>query len=549
MIKKFSFLILLSILQVAIYAQPKFASKKPKMIVQIVVEQMRYDILQRYWERFSEKGFKRLINEGAFCKDALYDYVITESAPGYATISTGSNPSEHGIVADKWYLRITENEQYCVGDPKLENKSDVFNANKFSPRQLIGSTVGDELRISNYKKSKVISVGIKNYASILTAGYLGNAAYWMDEETGNWTSSSFYMDSMPDWVNEFNQKQFVPLYLTREWNTLYPLGSYTQSLADNNSYESGFGNSQRTFPYNLSQLSLNEGAQIVKYTPFGNTYTTDFAVAAMINEDLGKDEFTDILTIAYSTPGYVTNLFGIRSVELEDTYLRLDKEIAHLLDIIDDRYGKENVVVVLTSDRGVIDNPDFYKEIGMPTGKFNSEQAISVLESYLKAIYGRSNWVKHYAGRQIYLNQLLIDASKISLADVQLKAAQFLNQFTGVAHATTATILQTTNFTEGTMRKFQNGYSLVRSGDVLISLKPGWVEERSHKKIDITEQSSPYRYDSHVPLVFYGWKIIPKEILVPVQINDIAPTLSEFLNISYPSGASGKPIKELLSNE
>lgn len=549
MLKKIiTLLIFTSLFLPTIFSQLKFAPKQPKLVIQIIVEQMRYDIIQRYWDRFSEKGFKRLINEGAFCKDAQYDYVITESAPGYATIATGSNPSEHGIVSDKWYLRLTESEQYCVADSKLELKSGIMNANRYSPRQLIGSTIGDELRISNYKKSKVISVSINNYASVLTAGYLGNAAYWMDETTGNWTSSSYYLDSLPNWVQKFNQKQFVPLYLSREWNTLYPLSSYTQSLADNNSYETGFSNNQKTFPYNLGLLSTNGGPSILKYTPYGNVYTTDFAVSAIINEDLGNDKYTDLITISYATNGFVTNMFGIRSIELEDTYLRLDKEIAHILEIVDDRFGKENVIVVLTSDRGTIDNPDFYREIGMPSGKFNSEKAISVLESYLKAIYGRSNWVKHYSGRQIYLNQLLIDASKISLADVQLKTAQFMNQFSGIAHTTTATILQTTNFTDGTMKKFQNGYNLVRSGDVMISLKPGWVEERNHKKIEATEQSSPYRYDSHVPLVFYGWKIIPKELLEPVMINDLAPTLGNFLNISYPSGASGKPINGLIVN-
>lgn len=528
------------------FSQNKNNSSKPKLIIQVVIEQMRYDIIQRYWDRFSEKGFKKLINDGAFCKDAFYDYMITESAPGYATIATGANPSEHGIVSDEWYVRLKGGEQECVEDNKLENKSEIFNVNKYSPKHLIGSTFGDELRVSNYKNSKVISVSIKNYASILTGGYMANASYWMDEASGKWTSSSFYIDSLPDWVNKFNQKQLLNLYLSRQWHTLNPIATYKQSLADNNSYEVGFSNKQKTFPYNLQLLSESEGLKVIKYTPYGNTYTTDFAIAAMINEDLGKDEYTDFLTISYATPGYITNLFGIRSIELEDVYIRLDKDISHLLNVIDDRLGIENVIVVLTSDKGATDNPDFFKEIGMPTGKFNSEKAISLLESYLKAIYGSTNWVKHYSDKQIYLNQFMIDRAKLPLADVQLKSAQFLNQFQGVANTTTANILQTNNFTSGTMKKFQNSYNLNRSGDVLISLKPGWIEERKHKKEGEIKQSSPYRYDSHVPLVFYGWKIEKTEILEAVHMNDIAPTLSNFLNISYPSGASGKPIKGLV---
>jgi len=531
------------------HTQQKKVSEKPKLVIQIVVEQMRYDIIQRYWERFSDKGFKRLIDEGAFCENAYYDYMLTESAPGYATIATGSNPAEHGIVSDDWYTRLKDEDQNCTADPKLENSSEVFNRNKFSPNLLIGSTLGDELRVSNYKKSKVISISINNIASVLTAGHIANAAYWMDDNTANWTSSSFYMDSLPGWVNGFNEKQLVPLYLSREWKTVKPIGSYRQSLADNNSYETGFSNKQRTFPYNLSQLSLTEGAKVIKYTPYGNSYTTSFAIAAIIYEDLGSDEYTDLLTVSYATTGYITNIFGLRSVELEDIYLRLDKEIEHLLNVIDDRFGKENVLVVITSDKGASDNADFYKEIGMPTGKFDSDRAVLLLESYLKAVYGRSKWVKHYSDKQIYLNQFLIDASRLPLSDVQLKAAQFVSQFKGVAHATTATILQTTNFTESTMRKFQNSYNLVRSGDIILSLKPGWVEERRHKSMKDIKQSSPYRYDSHVPLIFYGWEIKHKEILEPVKINDIAPTLSMFLNLSYPSGATGKPINGLLVND
>ncbi len=530
-------------------SQQKKIPEKPKLVVQVVVEQMRYDLLQRYWDRFSDKGFKRLVNEGTLCKDAYYDYMVTESAPGYATIATGSNPSEHGIVSDDWYVRLRNATQFCVDDPKLDDRFTNFDENKYSPKQIIGSTLGDELRASNYKRSKVISISIKNYASVLSGGYLANAAYWMDENTADWVSSTYYMDSLPRWVRDFNKKELVPLYLSREWNTLNPIGSYQQSLADNNSYETGFSNHQRTFPYNLKLLSLTEGSKVIKYTPYGNSYAASLAVAAIIFEELGKDSYPDLLTISFATTGYVTDLFGVRSVELEDVYLRLDKEISHLLNVLDDRVGKENVIVVLTSDRGISDHPDFNKEIGVPTGEFDSQKAIFLLNSYLKAIYGRTGWVKHYSDKQIYLDQLVIDAAKLSLADVQLKAAQFMSEFNGVANATTGSVLQTNSFTEGTMRKFMNSYSLVRSGDILLNLKPGWVEKKKYFSKNSIQQSSPYRYDSHVPLIFYGWKIKHTEIQEPVHMNDIAPTLSDFLKITYPSGATGKLIKGLVDSD
>ena len=530
------------------FSQRKVAPENPKLIINIVVEQMRYDFIQRYWSKFSKGGFKRLINEGAFCKNANYSYLITESAPGYATIATGTTPSNHGIVSDYWFQRLKNKKKFCIEDKHLKSSTTNFNNNKYSPKQLIGSTLGDELRLSNYKQSKVIGVSLKNYAAILSSGHLANAAYWMDDKTGNWTSSSFYLDSLPKWVVDFNNKKFTEIYLAKQWNTILPIDSYRESLADNNAYEKGFKNSQKTFPYELLELSKNEGVGVIKHTPYGNTYTKDFALSAIVNENLGKDEYTDLITISFAASGYINQIFGIRSIELQDIYLRLDKNIEHLLTFVDEYLAKEDVLIVLTSDRGSIDNPKFSKEVGMPTGRFNSERAISVLESYLKAVYGRANWIKSYNNRQIYLNQELIDASKLNLGEVQLKAAQFINQFKGVANATTATILQTSNFSNNILFKFQNSYNLERSGDVLINLEPGWIEENNRKvSFEYYKQSSPYRYDSHVPLIWYGWKINRGEILKNVNIQDVSATIANFLNIAYPSGTTGKPIEKLVN--
>lgn len=526
-------------------AQEQKKLVKPKLVVQIIVEKMRYEILNRYWDRFSENGFKKLINKGTFCKNAYYDYMITESAPGYATISTGANPSEHGIIANKWYKRILDMHCDCVEDQSLKSTSFEFDRNRYSPKLMTGSTFGDELRLSNYKNSKVISVSMNHRAAVLTGGMLANAAYWFDNTTAKWISSSFYMDALPDWVNNFNDRGLPKFYMTKEWTTLKPISSYTGSLADNNSYETGFGDKQHVFPYNLQKVGNSRGLEIIKCTPYGNTYTTDFAIAAMIEEALGKDEYPDLLAINYSSTSCVANLFDIRSVELEDIYLRLDKDLAHLINTIEDRIGLENTIIVLTSDRGAADNPIFSREIGQPTGEFDSERAISLLESYLKAVYGRKRWIKHYENRQIYLNQMLIETSKLSVAEVQQKAAQFIAQFEGVAHTATATALQTTGFTDTFMQKFQNSYNISRSGDVFISLKPGWLETRKHKAGNYITQSSPYRYDAHVPLIFCGWKIKHQEILKAVKMNDIAPTLSNLLRIAFPNNASGTPIEGL----
>jgi len=545
--QKFSFKVFLffyTILSIHAYSQQKISPKHPKLIIQVVVEQMRYDLIHRYWEKFSDKGFKKLIDQGAFCSNAFYDYMVTESAPGFATIATGANPSEHGIVSNNWYVRLSEKEQFCISDGKNTNSN--LSDNNFSPKQIIGTTYSDELRMSNYKQSKAIGISLKNYAAILSSGTLANAAYWFDDKNGNWTSSPYYMDSVPLWVKQFNQKEFVQQYLKREWNTIAPVHTYKESLSDNNSYETGFSNKQKTFPYDLSKLSNLDGPQIIKYTPFGNTYTLDFSIAAIMNENLGKDQYPDFISISFSTPGYVNERFGLHSVELEDIYLRLDNDIAHLLEFIDDYLGRENVLVVLTSDRGASENPAFSKEIGIPVGKFNPDLAISLTESYLKATYGQSGWIKHYSNGQIYLNQYFLDISKVPVADVQIKIAQFISQFKGVASTTTGSILQSADSTSGILQKFRNSYNQIRSGDVFICLLPGWIEDRNSMGHDFVNQSSPYRYDSHVPLIFYGWKIAKTEISDPIPMNNLAPTIVKFLDISYPTGANGKAIGGIL---
>ena len=519
---------------------------KPVLVVQIVIEQMRVDMIDRYWNRFSEKGFKRLINQGAFCRNASYDYMVTESAPGYATLSTGNNPSGHGIISDTWYEKLTAREQFCVSDPTIEDKPAFGKKNKYSPKQLLGSGLGDELRMSNYKLSKVISISDKPYASVLMASHLGNAAYWIDDDTGEWTTSPYYMDSVPAWVSDFNKKQFAPYYLTREWNTENTGSAYKESLADNNSYETGFSNKQKTFPYRLSEIKAKEGSKLIRYTPFGNTYIVDFSVAAILNEHLGKDNYPDLLTISFGATGNVCDLFGIRSVELEDLYIRLDKDIAHLLEVLDDRFGKENVLVVLTSDRGASDNIEYMSEIGMPVGKFYPDKTLLLLESFLKGSYGFSNWVKFYSNKQIYLNDLTLDKSKIPAGEVQMKAAQFLSQFQAIANVSTAYAMQTGNFTSGDLQRFQNSYNMARSGDILISLKPGWVEFKNGKKTTESEEYNAYRYGSHVPLIFYGCSIKNKTIENHVSMADVAPTIARILGIPFPNDAKGSAIDTVL---
>ena len=519
--------------------------EKPKLIIGIVIDQMRYDYIYRYWDKFEEGGFKRLINEGTYCKNANLNYLFTQSAPGYATIATGTNPARHGIVSSHWYLRLKDEMMYCTFDPDVIPVGGSYEAGQNSPKNLLPTTLGDELRLSNNFKSKVFGIGLKDYTAIFSAGHAANAAFWYDDKTGTWMTSTFYLDSLPDWLEHFNEKQLPDLYLDRVWNTLLPVEEYTESLHDTSNYELGF-NGQTYFPYDLSKISRidrkRKDYSILRFTPFGNTFAKDLALATIIEEQLGVDEYPDLLTLAFSVTESIGLRFGPNSVEMEDAFIRLDRDIAHLLQFIDKNIGKKNVLIYLTSNHGVSIVPKYLKDKKIPAGYFNHNQAIPLLRSYLNLIYDKGHWVKSYKQQQIFLNQTLIEDSRISLEEIQTRIAQFMIQFTGVANAMTASTLQTNNFTHGIFQKMQNGFNQKRSGDIILNLEPGWVG----KDENVTNHNSAYTYDTHVPLIWFGWRINRSSISRPVDLIDIAPTITHLLNIMAPNGCSGKPILELI---
>jgi len=519
--------------------------EKPKLVIQIIVAQMRYDYLSRYWDKFEEGGFKRIIDEGTFCKNANFPYLFTQSAPGQATIATGTTPDHHAIVSDQWYIRLKDEMVGCTKDVEVEPVGGSFENGQHSPSFMLSTTVGDELRLSNNFHSKVFSVALREQSAILAGGHACNGAFWYDGNTGTWMTSSFYMDSLPAWLNEFNNKQLPDIYLNRDWNTLLPLEEYTESTNDTTGFEKGI-EGRSVFPYDLELLSridrYTKNYEVLLTTPFGNTFTKDLALATIMEEELGQDDYPDLLSVAFSSTDYLGLQFGPGSVEMEDTYLRLDQDLAHFLHSIDEYIGKKNVLIVLTADHGVARIPQYLKESKIPSGYFNFNQAMSLLKSYLNVFYGNGDWVSAYFQQQIFLNHTLLEDSNIDLEEMQTRIARFMIQFTGVANSITAATLQTTHFTNGIFHKIQNSYHQKRSGDVILNLEPGWVEEDDNS----TGHNSAYPYDTHVPLIWYGWKISRASLLRPVSMTDIAPTLSYFLDISWPTASTGEIIMELI---
>ena len=538
--KKFFFLAL-SILSISMLAQDR-----PKLVVGIVVDQMRQDYLFRFSEKFGEGGFKRLMNEGHQFKNAHYNYVPTYTAPGHASIYTGTTPSNHSIIANGWYDKAKERSTYCVSDETVSAVGGSEQAGKMSPRNLKASTITDELLLTTNFRSKVVGVSIKDRGSILPAGHNPTGAYWFDSKSGNFMTSTYYTESLPKWAKNFNKKRLVNEYLKNTWETLLPISEYVESTADDVPYEQAFrGQEKAVFPYKLDELVKDNGIGIIRTTPYGNSIVLDMALAAIEGEQIGADAITDFLAVSFSSTDYVGHAFGPNSIELEDTYLRLDQEIKRLLDYLDANFSDE-YVVFLSSDHGVVEVPLYLEDQKMVGGYLNQSR----IKSMVNAIYGASgdDLVKSISNDQIFLNYDWINEKELKTEDVRqtLKAA-FLS-IDEVAKVYTANEIILGNSTDPIKQRLKNGYNMKMSGDLLVMLKPGYLTNSGYGKAGTTHGSG-YTYDTHVPILFYGKGVKSGTTVRQVSITDIAPTLSMLLNISLPNSSTGQPLEELFATE
>lgn len=541
------FLAVLSVAPLYVFSQKKYPPERPKLIVAIVVDGMRYEAIQRYWNKYSENGFKKLIYKGAFCRDATYPQLYHSASSNHASLSTGTSPSSHGMIADKWFNRLKNKEINSTEDGNYSTVGSGGNAGKRSPILLLSSTIGDELMLSTLNQSKVISIAQNPSSAVLMAGHIATGVYWVNKENGNWISSSYFTSSLPAWVDEFNNKGFADLYLNRQWTTSIHIEQYTESLPDDTPYELGYGRNNKVFPYNLVEMKKERGDySLLESTIFGNTYTKDLAIAAILGENLGKDETPDLLWVSFSSTAAMLQKFSPSSLEMQEAYLQLDADLAHFTDFIENEIGKENVLFMITASHGAPEAPAYMATKGYDVDYFEPQKAVGLLSAYMKAIYGKGNWVQYYKNQQIYLDRSLIEEARIPLHEIQSKVAQFMVQISGVSNAIATGTLENNSQPYGMYGFMQNSYNQARSGDVYISLAPGWVERASaFEEESLLSFSSIYRYDQHVPLIWYGWKVGRKTINTPVSLYDIAPTLADFLQIAWPNATLGKPIQML----
>ena len=508
------------------------------LIVGLVIDQMRYDYIYRYWSKFGNDGFKRLVSEGFVFSNTNYNYVPTYTAPGHACIYTGTTPSVNGMISNEWYDRATRKSQYCVNDTTVMPLGTTSISGKMSPRNLLSTTVTDELRLATNMQSKVIGIALKDRGAILPAGQSANAAYWHDPYSNNWVTSTYYMSSLPQWVLDFNKRKLVDSLLSYKWTTLLPINQYTESTPDDNAYEGLFsGEEKPVFSHDLPALKAKE-SELIRSTPFGNTFTKEFAIAAIQGENLGKGKATDFLALSFSSTDYVGHMYGTNAIELEDTYLRLDKDIAELLKFLDTWTGN-NYLLFMTADHGAVNNPIFSRDYHIPGGKFESGMLSDSLKKYIAGIYGTDTLIMNASSHNIYLNRSYIESKKINLQQVQETCAAFVTNLKGVSAAMTATELARGINRTGIYSLMQNGYNVQRSADVMIQLQAGWIDWYSKTG---TTHGTAYSYDTHVPLIFFGKRIKAGSSVDPVSVCDIAPTISQLLNIEFPSGNSGIPL-------
>ncbi|WP_343522445.1 alkaline phosphatase PafA [Pedobacter sp.] len=548
--KKISFLIFsISIFSVSlssaqtkktIPAQPKaFPAEvaRPKLVVGLVVDQMRWDYLYRYYNRYTNGGFKRLINEGFSVENTFIPYTPTYTACGHTCIYTGSVPAVHGIIGNDWYDPETKKNVYCTEDSSVSTVgSTPSSEGNMSPKNMLTTTITDELRLATNFRGKVIGISLKDRGSILPAGHAANAAYWYQGSTGNWITSTYYMKEVPGWIADYNKLKLANKFYAKNWETLYPINTYVNSTADEKAYEG----KQSTFPHQLTQ-NIDKNFDAIRSTPYGNTITLDLAKLAILSEDLGQDNITDFLAVSCSSTDYIGHAYGPNSIEAEDTYLRLDKDFEEFFNYLDKKVGKGNYTVFLTADHGAAHVPGFMQENKMPSGVVSDRDIANKLNAYLNDKFKVNNVVLRSMNNQIIFDHDKTDKGDVSFDVIKSAAVEFLKRLDGFQNAVDIAKISQATLQEIQKKMITNGYNARRSGDIYYVLQPNWFNGGSTG----TTHGNWNSYDSHIPLVFMGWGVKPGATNRMHYMTDIAPTLAALLHIQTPNGTVGEPITEI----
>ncbi|MGF1772723.1 alkaline phosphatase family protein [Vibrio wakamikoensis] len=538
---------------------------QPKLVVQITVDGLRGDLIERYKHNFGQGGFRYLMDEGIYYKNANYEHANTETIVGHVSLATGAPPAVHGMVGNVWFDRTLDRLVYNVEDPNytmLATGAGVDKATEIDPTQkaaagdgrspdpILSTTFSDELTISNNGQSRVFSVSIKDRGAISLAGHSGKA-FWFSKAQSEFVTSNYYYDSNPQWLNRWNEKAIPNRYSGQRWELSLPKESYSlQERAKDHKVD--LGGFARTFPHPYGPASYKYYSTMLTVSPAGDEITAEFAKTLMAQEKLGTGSATDFLAISFSSNDYVVHLYGASSLETEDNLIRLDKTLADLFSHIDNSVGLDNTLIVLSADHGVPEAAPTLNTLGFKQPFYFNKDALLTKElmSKLKSEFGLGEEViKLYAQPYIYLDHDLIAKKNLSLSDVQKLIAEEVMKVKGVAAAVTSEDIANNRVADSRVNQLiRNNYHPLRSGDVyMVFGSRTYINDMDGLTIASTH-GSPWRYDTHVPVIFAGNKLEAETISRPVTPYDIAPTLSGYLNISAPSGATGNILEEVVDN-
>lgn len=524
------------------------AAARPRLVLVVVVDQFRYDYLERFSDLFGPGGFRRLTDGGAVFVNAHYTYVPTYTAPGHAAVFTGSVPAEDGIVGNGWFDRDAGEVRTSVADASAQLLTDagrVAGPGAASPRSLMGTTIGDQMRLASNLASKVVAVSLKDRSAILPGGKRPNGAYWFDGERGRFVSSDYYFEELPPWVRRFNAADAPDRYFGAKWDLALPAEAYRRSQARKPHLERW--QLGEDFPYVVNGGDDKPGESFYaafQYTPFASDYLASFAEAAIEGESLGADDAPDLLALSFSSPDLVGHAYGPDSREIEDTYVRLDRTLARLLDDIDRRVGLAHTLVVLTGDHGVAPVPEYLSSLGIDAGRIEGADVETAVERALEARFGGEKWVLSLANDQIYLDLEQAKERKADPEEVERAAGEAALSVPGIAgYFTRAQLLEGRMPPGPVARRVLNGFNRARSGDVCLVTKPFYFVAEGLG----TTHGSPYGYDTHVPLVLSGAGIRPGRYATDCSPSDITPTVAVLLGVEAPPLAVGRVLAEALA--
>lgn len=540
--KKSLFISLLSLSAFSMAAQT-MPLNRPKLVIGLVFDQMRWDYLYRYYDRFGKGGFRRLMDKGFRCQNTFINYLPAYTAPGHSCIYTGSVPAIHGIAANDWLDIATNHYTYCTDDPTVKSIGGSAKAGMMSPRNLLTSTITDELRLATNMRSRVYGIALKDRSCILPAGHLANGAYWFDDSTGNFITSSYYGNALPQWVNSFNNRHIADSLIKLPWQLTHPINTYTQSLPDDNSYEGPFpGEKAPVFPHHFT-VDEKKGYNILRYAPAGNTLTLMMAQACIEAEGMGQRGNTDFLCLSFSATDYAGHRFAPNSVEMEDMFIKMDRELAAFLKYLDKTIGKNSYTLFLTADHGGAHNYRYMQDMKIPAGTFDYDALLPLLNKHLEKLYGQDSLARMMVNYQVYLNEKTITTAGLSHEDISNAATTWLQQQPGVAYAVDMNEIAETTLPEPIKTMCINGYNRRRSGSIQIILDPAYYE--GHHKTGTTHGTwNPY--DTHIPLLWYGHAINKGRTYRTTHMTDISATLAALLHIQMPNGCVGNVIQEVV---